>query len=218
MSIGIGINIFLYFKQKFRFNSKCLITTISLISILSTGLIVLNIILLVNIKKYSLVGSVSGENISLGFFNSVEIAQIESGVYAKDELYQRRYIATLEQILNSNMHYLFQYGLLYIPNDYYYFDLPCYSDFYKDCQNAIEGTLKIVVQYESDQNILEYNCAYKDMSQNLVDCDNLIKDYSLVLIRKNLTTISLPWKSIASCNQVTTFYIDRNSEIDTRKY
>ena len=220
MLINIGINDFLYSKHKPPGKSKCLVTYISLINVLSIALIVLNVILLVNIKKYSLPIQISSKDIKLGFFNSTVIAQIDSGVYVKDELYKYRVIATLDQVLNSH-----ETMLAYtshgeeIDTDYYYIvfttDLYCNSEsikFYKDCQNNI--ALKMIFRYINDTSIPKYNCASVQNNQSVLDCPNLTNSYSLVLIQEEQDTVSFAWKSIANCNQIRTFYVDRNPILD----
>ena len=220
MSISIGMNNLLYSKHKFSCKSKCVVTTISFINILSIASILLNIFLLVNIKEYSSVKN-SSKDIKLAFFNNTEIAKIESGVYVKDEFYKYRVIATVEQVLYSNYK-----KLAYSEktsrdntNHYYYvafiFDLFCNSEnsiFYKDCQNSTQ--LKMIVQYINDGGFPRYNCAYNQSNKIVLDCPNLRNSYSLVLIQELQDTVSLAWKSIAKCNQVPTFYIERNSILD----
>ena len=215
MSINIGINNFLYSKHKSPCTSKCLVTSISLINVLSTAMIVLNVILLANIKKHSL-----PIHIKLGFFNSTEIAQIESGVYAKDELYKDRVIASLEQVLyGQNKFFAYSDENQNYYYDYYYIvfttNLYCNSEnskFYKDCQNCTQ--LKIKVQYIDDGiSIPRYNCARVQNHQVVNDCPNLANSYSLVLIQEEQDTVSVAWKSIANCNQIPTLHIDRDPDI-----
>ena len=220
ISINIGIYNFLYSKQTSPCTSKFLITSISLINVLSTAMIVMNVILLVNIKKYSSVKQCHSTEIKLGFFNSTEITQIGSGVYVKDEFYKYRAIATLEQVLDSDnkkLAYTVDYSEL--DTEYYYIvflaDLYCNfnsSKFYKDCQNNIQ--LKIIVRYINDGSIPKYNCASVQNNQSVLDCPNLTNSYSLVLIQEEQDTVSFAWKSIANCNQIRTFYVDRNPILD----
>ena len=220
ISINIGIYNFLYFKHTSICTSKSLVTSISLINVLSMAMIVMNVILLVNIKNYSSLKQFNSKEIKLGFFNSTEITQIESGVYVKDEFYKYRAIATLEQVLDSDnkkLAYTVDYSEL--DTEYYYIvflaDLYCNfnsSKFYKDCQNNIQ--LKIIVRYINDGSIPKYNCASVQNNQSVLDCPNLTNSYSLVLIQEEQDTVSPAWKSIANCNQIPTFYIDRNPILD----
>ena len=222
MSINICINNFLYSKHKLRCNSKNLILTISSINILSIALIVLNVLLLVNIKEYSSVKNAS-KGIKLAFFNKTEIAQIESGVYVKDEFYEHRVIATLEQVLESNYTQLaYSVHVEKGSRNYYYYiafilDLFCNSEitkFYKDCENN-NTQLKMIVRYINNVgSIPRYNCAYNESNKIVLDCPKLTNSYSLVLIQEAQDTVSLAWKSIANRNQVPTFYVDRNPILD----
>ena len=165
--------------------------------------------------------------IKVGFFNTAEISQIQSGTYTKTSTYDQQLIGNLGDIVfNSNKALAYkectqdkngkQSCTSYYVHKYLY-QILCSSQgvaFYTDCLNSY--SLTIQVNYLDSGPYPTYNC-YTNTYANTTcasTCTQLLASYTLILIQNFNNKIETAWTGFSNCNRNPGFKLTYDSTIN----
>jgi hypothetical protein len=159
----------------------------------SIAMLVLNAILIAQLRPHQLYNHINKTepkipSIRMGFFNSLEISQIQNEIYTKTATFDERIIGNLSDVIDSPIYTvttweevcrdpIFEYdgenynviGYKYYncTNSYieyeYFYQITCSNQsltFYKDCANASNLTVYVTAirWYREPESTLYYNC------------------------------------------------------------
>jgi hypothetical protein len=162
----------------------------------SIALIFLNVILIARLKP-QLTHDIRPSTLSMGFFNQLEVSQIQNGVYAKTSTFEQQIIGNLGDVMyNANKVLVYKHCDMACCEYYfhtYLYQIPCTNQsvlFYKDCANA--SSLTIHVTYLDSGPYPWYNCLVNQANcpvnqANKVCaslCTHLLSSYKLILIQE----------------------------------
>ena len=175
----------------------------------SIVILVLNAVLISRLKP-QLNHKIEPSQIKMGFFNSMEIALIQSENYSKTNTYNQQLIGNLGDVLFST-NTIFAYrqctGRKRQSCTYYYWHIYLYqiqctnqsSLFYKDCLNSV--SLTIEADYLDSGPYPSYNCYVNTVNDTCAStCTQLLSSYSLILIQDFNNQVQTAWTGLSNCN------------------
>jgi hypothetical protein len=174
----------------------------------SIALIALNAILIARLKP-QLNYYIQPSSLRMGFFNSLEMSQIQNGSYVKTNTFDQQLIGNLGDVVYSPNLVLARkcgvnnadcYSNTYL-NTYLY-QIPCTNQnvlFYKDC--AFASGLTFYVTYLDIGSYPSYNCFVNRGSQKCGSvCTQLLSNYQLIVIQEiKPNQVQAAWTGLSSC-------------------
>jgi len=152
-------------------------TLLALVIILpSLIVLLLNAILIVRLKP-QLNYYIEPSSLKMGFFNPLEMSQIENGKYAKTSTFEQQVIGNLGDIVFSPNNVLShkvcsKYGCKNFYSRKYLYQIKCTKQsvlFYKDCATNTTG-LTIYITYLDSGPYPSYNCLVNQEKKNALLC------------------------------------------------
>lgn len=212
-------------------DSSCKKSTITLLISLflvvpSIVILVLNAVLISKLNP-QLNYYIQPSTIKMGFFNTAEISQIQSGTYTKTSTYDQQLIGNLGDIIfSSNKAFAYQEctqdknGKQSCTSYYvhkYLYQILCSSQgvaFYADCSSSY--SLTIQVNYLDSGPYPSYNCYINTYANTTCasTCTQLLASYTLILIQNFNNKIETAWTGLSKCNRDPGFKLTYDSTIN----
>ena len=228
--LTISLIVIVYFLVKFKDSSvenpglTLLVTP--LIILPSIVMFVLNAVLISKLNP-QLNYYIQPSTIKVGFFNTAEISQIQSGTYTKTSTYDQQLIGNLGDIIfSSNKAFAYQECtqdkngkqncISYYVHKYLY-QILCSSQgvaFYADCSSSY--SLTIQVNYLDSGPYPSYNCYINTYANTTCasTCTQLLASYTLILIQNFNNKIETAWTGLSKCNRDPGFKLTYDSTIN----
>jgi hypothetical protein len=178
----------------------------------SIVMIVLNSILIARLSP-QLNHHIKPSSLRMGFFNPLEISQIQNGSYAKTSTFQQQIIGNLGDVIFSSNKVLAytectqdskgRRSCTYYYLHTYLSQITCTNQsvlFYKDCSNAF--SLTIHVTYLDSGPYPSYNCLVNQANATCASlCTQLLSNYQLFLIQEfKPNQIQPAWTGLSKCH------------------
>jgi len=192
----------------------------------SIVMLVLNAILIARLSP-QLDYFMKPSSLRMGFFNPLEIGQIQNGSYAKTSTFEQQIIGNLGDVIFSPNKVL---AYTECSRDskgrrsctYYYlhtflYQITCTNQsvsFYKDCSNAF--SLTIHVTYLDSGPYPSYNCLVNQANETCASlCTQLLSNYQLILIQEfKPNQIQPAWTGLSNCYTNINIPLAHDSKVD----
>jgi hypothetical protein len=168
----------------------------------SIVMLVLNAILISQLSP-QLNYFIQPSSLRMGFFNQLEMSQIQNGTYAKADTFEQQIIGNLgDVIMNTNSSFI----------------IPCSNrsvSIYKDCANA--SSLTIQVSYLIRTRLYpSYNCVINQANETCASlCTQLLSSYKLILLQEFKTNKVQPaWTGLSKCHTNINTQLTYNSTLN----
>jgi len=157
-------------------------------------------------------------SLRMGFFNPIEMSQIQNGNYVKTSTFEQQIIGNLDNVTQStnkekvcshkgcSSNYLRKY----------LYQITCANQsvpFYKDCVNA--SSLTIYVTYLDRGPYPSYNCLVNQANETCASsCTQLLSNYQLILIQEfKPNQVEPAWEGFSNCHTNINFQLTHNSTL-----
>ena len=191
----------------------------------SIVMIILNLILIARLSP-QLNYFIQPSSLRMGFFNPLEISQIQNGSYAKTSTFQQQIIGNLGDVIFSSNKVLAytectqdskgRRSCTYYYLHTYLSQITCTNQsvlFYKDCSNAF--SLTIHVTYLDSGPYPSYNCLVDQTNETCAAlCTQLLTNYKLILIQEfEPDQVEPAWTGLSNCHDNIKFELTHDSQL-----
>jgi hypothetical protein len=202
---GFALVHFLFRGETLKEKSGALLGLLLLLP--SIVMLVLNAILIARLSP-QLDYFMKPSSLRMGFFNPLEIGQIQNGSYAKTSTFEQQIIGNLGDVVNSPNKVLsykecFKSGCTNYYSRLYLYQITCTNQsvlIYKDCASA--SSLTIGVTYIDSGSYPSYNCLVNQANKSCASlCTQLLSNYQLTLIQDlKPNQVQPAWTGLSNCH------------------
>ena len=184
----------------------------------SIVILYLNVILIPRLKP-QLNYTFKESSLKLGFFNPIEMSQIQNGNYVKTSTFEQQIIGNLGDVTRStNKERVCSHkgcSSYYLRK--YLYQITCANQsvpFYKDCVNA--SSLTIYVTYLDSGPYPSYNCLVDQTNETCSSlCTQLLSTYKLILIQEfKPNRVEPAWAGLSKCDTNINNQLTHNSTLN----
>jgi hypothetical protein len=193
----------------------------------SIVMLVLNAILIARLSP-QLNYFIEPSSLRMGFFNPLEMGQIQNGNYAKTNTFEQQIIGNLGDVIFSPNKVLAytectrdskgRRSCTYYYLHTYLYQITCTNQsvlFYKDCSNNA-FSLTIHVTYLDSGPYPSYNCLVNQANETCASlCTQLLSNYQLILIQEfKPNQIQPAWTGLSNCHTNINIQLTHNSVLN----
>ncbi len=202
------VAVFAFVHQIKKLNEKLGALLALLLLLPSIVVLALNSILIARLSP-QLNYFIHPSSLKMGFFNPLEISQIQNGSYAKTSTFEQQIIGNLGDVVYSSNKALYDercdvynQDCTYIYMRTYSYQITCTNQsaaFYKDCTNAFSLTIYVI--FVDSGPYSSYNCRVNQANEKCASsCTQLLSNYELVLIQEfKPNQIQPAWTGLSNC-------------------
>ena len=181
----------------------------------SIVILVLNAILIARLSP-QLNYHIQPSSLKMGFFNPLEMSQIENGEYAKTNTFEQQIIGNLGDVIHSDYEIPCHESNCFHWRTFLY-QITCANQsvpFYKDCSNASNLTLQVT--YLDSGPYPSYNCLVNQANKTCASlCTQLLSTYKLILMQEfKPNQIQPAWTGFSNCHTNINIQLTHNSTLN----
>jgi hypothetical protein len=191
------------------------------LTLASIVVLVLNAFLIARLSPQSN-HHIQPSSLRMGFFNPIEMSQIQNGSYVKTSTFEQQIIGNLGDVIYSPNKVLVERVCRVEDCTYYYlhsylYEITCTNQsvlFYKDCVNA--SSLTIHVSYLDRGPYPSYNCLVNQVNQKCASlCTQLLSNFQLILIQEfKPNQVEPAWEGLSNCHTNINNQLTHNSTLN----